>query len=118
MSEPHVISALREKRAELSGELIQTEKRLIQIRADLDSLDGAIRVFDPSLVPTAIRPRIKRKPSVTFRHGEFSRTTLCLLRRSAACKIASKRYPAEKECISLIVPVNPLPGWGHVSRET
>ncbi len=84
MSEPHVISALRDKRAELSGELIQTEKRLIQIRANLDSLDGAIRVFDPSLVPTAIRPRIKRKPSITFRHGEFSRTTLSLLRRSAA----------------------------------
>ncbi len=83
MSESHVISALRQKRAELSGELIQTEKRLIQIRADLESLNGTIRVFDPSLVPAAIRPRIKRKHSITFRHGEFSRAILSLLRRSA-----------------------------------
>lgn len=83
MGEPHVISALRDKRAELSGELIQTEKRLIQIRADLQSLDGAIRVFDPSLVPTAIRPRIKRKPPTVFRYGQFSRTILTLLRQNS-----------------------------------
>jgi hypothetical protein len=32
MADPHVISALREKRAELSGELIAAEKRIIQLR--------------------------------------------------------------------------------------
>jgi hypothetical protein len=84
MSETHVVSVLCAKRAELAGELIQIQKRLIQIRADLDSLDGAIRVFDPSLVPSAIRPRIKRKPHATFRHREFSRTVLAILRRAGS----------------------------------
>jgi len=51
MADPHVISALREKCAELSGELIAAEKRIIQLRADIDSLDRTIRVFDPTSQP-------------------------------------------------------------------
>jgi hypothetical protein len=44
MADPHVISALRSKRAELSGELIAAEKRIVQLRADIDSLDGDPRL--------------------------------------------------------------------------
>src|SRR5438045_5927812 len=44
MADAHVISALRSKRAELSGELIAAEKRIVQLRADIQNLDGAIRV--------------------------------------------------------------------------
>ena len=82
MAEPHVISALIAKRAELDGECRQTEKRLVQLRADLDSIDGAIRVFDPSLAPRTIRPKLKRKPPSHFRHGQFSRAVLDTLRRA------------------------------------
>jgi hypothetical protein len=84
MTETHVISALRAKRAELSGELLQAERRIVQIRGDLTALDATIRVFDPTLVPTAIRPRIKRKPPTAFRHGEFSRIIRDVLRRAEA----------------------------------
>lgn len=56
MADPHVISALRSKRAELSGELIAAEKRIVQLRADIANLDGAIRVFDPAAAPDKIRP--------------------------------------------------------------
>src|SRR4051794_31422721 len=52
MADPHVISALRSKRAELSGELIAAEARIVQLRADINSLDGAIRVFDPTAAQT------------------------------------------------------------------
>ena len=82
MAEPHVISALIAKRAELDGECRQTEKRLVQLRADLDSIDGAIRVFDPSLAPRTIRPKLKRKPPSHFRHVQFSRAVLDTLRRA------------------------------------
>ena len=58
MAETHVISALREKRAELSGELIAAEKRIIQLRADLESLDGALRVFDPTKAIVALARRL------------------------------------------------------------
>jgi hypothetical protein len=81
MSEPHVISALRAKRAELDGELRQAEKRIIQLRADLESIDGALRVFDPSLAPRTIRPKLKRKPPTHFLRGQFSRAVLDTLRR-------------------------------------
>ena len=82
MTETHVISALRAKRAELSGELLQAERRIVQIRDSLTALDATIRVFDPTLVPTAIRPRIKRKPPTAFRHGEFSLIVRDVLRRA------------------------------------
>jgi hypothetical protein len=82
MAEPHVISALRDKRAELDGELRQAEKRIVQLRADLESIDGALRVFDPSLAPQTIRPKLKRKPPAHFRHGQFSRAVLDTLRRA------------------------------------
>jgi hypothetical protein len=80
MAEAHVISALRAKRAELDGELRQAEKRIIQLRADFENVDGAIRDLDPSLAPRTIRPKLKRKPPAHFRHGRFNRgvpETLC-----------------------------------------
>jgi hypothetical protein len=45
MADPHVISSLRQKRAELSGELIAAEKRILQLREDISSRDRTIRVF-------------------------------------------------------------------------
>jgi len=84
MAEPHVISALREKHAELEGELRQAEKRVIQLRADLEAIDGALRVFDPSLAPHTIRPKARRKPPSYFRYGQFARTVLDTLRRASA----------------------------------
>jgi hypothetical protein len=88
MTETHVISALRQKRAEMSGELMQAEKRIIQLRADLTALDATIRVFDPTIAPSAIRPRVKRKPPAIFRHGQFSRTVLAVLHRATAPMMA------------------------------
>jgi hypothetical protein len=82
MADPHVISALSRKRAELDGELRQAEQRIGQLRADLESIDGALRVFDPSLAPQTIRPKLKRKAPPFFRHGQFSRSVLDLLRRA------------------------------------
>jgi hypothetical protein len=60
MADSHVISALREKRAELSGELIAAEKRILQLRDDITGLDRTIRVFDPTAEPHAIRPILRR----------------------------------------------------------
>lgn len=60
------------------------ENRIAQLRADLEAIDGAIPVFDPSLAPQTIRPKIKRKPPAHFRHGQFTRTVLDLLRRASA----------------------------------
>jgi hypothetical protein len=77
-----VISGLIAKRAELSGEIIEAEKRIARLRADLDSLDATIRLFDPSIAPKAIRPRVKRTAPQRFRTGELTRATLSALRKA------------------------------------
>jgi hypothetical protein len=84
MADPHVISALRAKRAELSGELIAAEKRIVQLRADIASLDGAIRVFDPTAAPDKIRPILRRKKSTLIPRGQCSRAVLDMLRHAGA----------------------------------
>jgi hypothetical protein len=82
MADPHVISALREKRAELSGELIAAEKRILQLRDDISSLDRAIRVFDPTGEPHTIRPILRRKKPTLIPRGQCSRAVLDMLRHA------------------------------------
>ena len=47
MTELHVVSALRAKRAEISGYIHDLEKKVRQQRANLAHIDAAIRVFSP-----------------------------------------------------------------------
>jgi hypothetical protein len=54
VGEPHVISALVAKRAELAGEIEAVGKRLAQLRADLVHLDAVRRLFDATAEPAAI----------------------------------------------------------------
>jgi hypothetical protein len=50
MAEPHVITALRAKRAEISGHVADLERKLARHRANLANIDATIRLF-------ALRPR-------------------------------------------------------------
>ena len=69
----HVIGALRNKRAELAGTLRQLEQQLVQQRANLTHLDATLRLFDPDIRPTDIRPKQQRARNVWFRPGECLR---------------------------------------------
>ena len=55
MADPHVISALREKRALVSGLIEKLERKLEQHRADLTHIDGVLRLFQPDRDPTEIK---------------------------------------------------------------
>jgi capsule polysaccharide export protein KpsE/RkpR len=57
MGEPHVISALSNKRSELAGIVSQLERQLEQQQANLAPLDATMRRFDPDIRPNKIRPR-------------------------------------------------------------
>ncbi len=70
MAEPHVIGALRNKRAELAGVVSQLERQLSHQRANLAHLDATLRLFDPTIRLTAIRPRRQYVRNTWFRHGE------------------------------------------------
>ena len=80
MKDEHVISGLIRKRAELSGELITAEKRITQLRSDLESLDATIRIFDPEAMPTSIKPKLQRNQLTTLPHGQASRIMMDILR--------------------------------------
>ena len=84
MGEPHVISALRDKRAELSGLIRDLEKKIGQHRADLLHLDATMRLFDPESQPETIRPRRQRVRNSWFDHGECARLVCDILRDAPA----------------------------------
>ena len=82
MAESPVIFSLKAKRAELDGELMETEKHAARLRADLDAIDRAIKVFDPTIELSKIRPIVRRARPRLFAHGHFSRVVLDVLRRA------------------------------------
>ncbi|CAO3439926.1 hypothetical protein [Azospirillum doebereinerae] len=91
MGEPHVVSALREKRAEISGAILELEKRMAQHRADLVHLDATLRLFAPELEPEGIAPR---KPPAARSHyfatGELARRCLDTLRMTEGRVVAEE----------------------------
>jgi hypothetical protein len=84
MTEPHVVAALRDKRAELSGTIADLEKRIGQHRADLLHVDAVLRLFAPDLEPAAIAPKAVRRPNGWFKPGELARMVLDVLRVAPA----------------------------------
>ena len=68
LSLPHVVvSALRDKRAEISGMIADLEKELSRRRADLAHLDATLRLFAPDLAPHSIKPRRRTGRNAWFR---------------------------------------------------
>ena len=53
MGELYIVSALRDKRAEIAGAIIGLEKELSRRRTDLMHLDATLRLFAPGLEPKA-----------------------------------------------------------------
>ena len=81
MADPHVISALREKRALIAGLIEKLERKLEQHRADLTHIDGVLRLFQPDRDPGDINPkRTYARRTRYFAHNELSRRCMDALR--------------------------------------
>src|SRR3989440_8982511 len=81
MADPHVISALREKRALVSGLIEKLERKLEQHRADLTHIDGVLRLFQPDHDPADIKPkRTYARRTRYFARNELSRLCMDALR--------------------------------------
>src|ERR1700716_4180260 len=83
MVEPHVVSALRLKRAEISGHIHDLEKRIARQRANLANLDATIKLFSPGTNPDAIPPKRVYRRTRYFAHNELSRLTQDALRTAS-----------------------------------
>lgn len=102
MAESHVMSALRQKRAYVAGEIIAAERRISELRASLVHLDATMRLFaGEDLNPEAIVPKLPRPahalPAIMPR-GDLMRTVLDVLRTAPGSMslpdIAGKVAPA------------------------
>ena len=82
MAAPHVMDALREKRAELNGIVSHLEQQIAQHRASLVHLDAAMRLFDPDLKPEDASSRQQRPRNVWFHPGECLRLIHDVLREA------------------------------------
>jgi hypothetical protein len=110
MAEPHVIGALRNKRAELAGMLRQLEQQLAQQRANLAHVDATMRLFDPDIRPKDIHPKQPRARNAWFRQGECLRLIYDELRE--ATQAVTTRELAER-----IMRVKAIPATDDQRRE-
>jgi hypothetical protein len=83
MTDTHVVSALRLKRAEISGHIHDLEKRIARQRANLTNLDATIKLFSPGENPDAIPPKRPYRRTRYFVRNELSRLTQDALRTAS-----------------------------------
>ncbi|MFC2429095.1 MAG: hypothetical protein ACFNTA_09115 [Campylobacter sp.] len=68
MAESHVISALVSKHSELQGNIKYYQDIVLKLKSELETIDRAIAIFDPSYKTTFIRAkRVTNAPY--FPHG-------------------------------------------------
>jgi hypothetical protein len=82
MGEPHVISALKDKRARLAGEIIQAQEIVARCTRELMAIDAVIRLFTPDTDPDMIAPIRPTSHGLFFRYKELGRICLDALRVS------------------------------------
>jgi hypothetical protein len=84
----HTVVELFEKRNELAGQVIQAEKLARQLRADMASIESAIKVMRPGTeLPKLIPRRIEFRPR-HFAKGELTRLILNHLREHPDAPVA------------------------------
>jgi hypothetical protein len=113
MAEPHVISSLRQKRAEIAGYIRDLERRVKHQRANLVHIDATIRLLSPATDPEAIPPKRVYRRSQYFAAGELSKLCLEVLRQAngspvstatiAAGIMVAKGWPVEDRQLAQVV---------------
>lgn len=83
MAEPHVVSALVEKRSEISGQIAELEKQINRHQADLVHIDAVLRMYGKA-DPEAIRAKDISRRSDWFRPGECRNLVYDILRDAEA----------------------------------
>lgn len=79
MTEPHVVTGLMTKRAELAGMLEHHQAKVRQLMIDLDAVDQALRLFKPDIELEAIKSKPLPPRHAAYK-GEVARIVLGTLR--------------------------------------
>jgi hypothetical protein len=73
MAEPHVLTGLIAKRSEIAGQIEHTQDKLRQLVIDLDHIDAAIHIFDPTIELVEIKARPVPPKHQAFKGEKVSR---------------------------------------------
>ena len=113
MAESHVLSALKEKRARLAGELKTAQLRVCALRVDLGAVDQCLAIFGSDALPDAIEPKATNgKSPAGLPKGAGTRTALEILRETgqpmttpelAASVLQRWGRPLEPQALSMLV---------------
>jgi hypothetical protein len=112
MTETHVVSALKEKRARLAGELEAAQWLVIALRTDLGSVDNCLRLFAREIDPKTIPAKVTfGKNPAGLPKGAGTRTALEILRETgaamttmelAACVLQRYGRPIEARSLKML----------------
>ena len=85
MADPHVLSALKDKRARLDGEIKMRRYQIARLEMEMSHVDAVIRMFSPGYDVSAIATKrtIERSAKGTIR-GSGTREALGVLRDAQA----------------------------------
>lgn len=109
MAETHVVSALKSKRAELSGIIQQLEQQIARHREGLAHIDATILLFDPDAKPAEIKPRRQVARNTWFGQNECIRAIYDVLR--SAPEPMTTRAISER-----IMATKGIPGEGRTAE--
>lgn len=99
-SNQYALAALRERRAELSGEIRQLEQRLRSLRTSLTHLDGALAMMAPGFDPSTIKAKRPYKRVKLFGQGKLNGHILDALRRGARAMTTAEVTDAVAEAVN------------------
>ena len=80
MGEPHVLSALKDKRARIAGEIVQARDLIQRRTEELATRDAVILMFSPDCDPDMIPPIRPAKHGLFFQYRELPRLCLDIMR--------------------------------------
>lgn len=98
MADTHVVSALKDKRGELAGQIDALQDQLRQAFIDMDHIDASLRMFVPEIELEEIKPKPLPPRHRAFK-GQVTRAILAMLRSEGAmdAKTITLRLMAERE---------------------
>jgi hypothetical protein len=98
MADPHVVTALRSKRAELAGQIDALQDQLREAMIAVDHVDSTLRLFVPDIDLDEIKPKPLPPRHHAFK-GQVTRSILTMLRTEGAmdAKAITLRLMAERE---------------------